>query len=103
MLDRIATVLGDKTTLITGAVRAQEPLPGELNARFFNSIYVIGKGGQIQGFADKMHLVPFGEYLPLQAWVDRLGLRQLVRVPGGFTPGLVHRMLEVPAFRVPRP
>jgi len=98
MLDRIAMLLRDKTTLITGAVRAQEPLPGEINARYYNSIFVIGKGGAILDYADKVHLVPFGEYLPLQNFLDRLGLRQLVRVPGGFTPGLKHKTLHVPGL-----
>lgn len=98
MLSRIAALLRDKTTLITGAIRAQEQLPGELNARFFNSIYVIGKGGTVLAFADKVHLVPFGEYLPLQSWFDRLGLRQFVRVPGGFTPGVERMSLEIPGL-----
>ena len=98
MLGRIAGALGDKTTLITGAIRAQEPLPGELNARFFNSIYVIGKGGTVLSWDDKVHLVPFGEYLPFQEWLDRVNLRQFVRVPGGFTAGLARRRLEIPGL-----
>ncbi|MFI5012916.1 MAG: apolipoprotein N-acyltransferase [Hyphomicrobiales bacterium] len=103
MLARIAALLRDKTTLITGAIRAQEPLPGELNARFFNSIYVVGKGGAILASADKVHLVPFGEYLPLQDWLDRLGLRQFVRVPGGFTAGVERKALEVPGLPAAAP
>jgi apolipoprotein N-acyltransferase len=98
MLARIGALLRDKTILITGGIRAQEPLPGELNARYFNSVYVIGKGGGVLGYADKVHLVPFGEYLPLQDLVDRLGLRQFVRVPGGFSPGLERKLLAVPGL-----
>jgi apolipoprotein N-acyltransferase len=97
MLARISAFLGNKTTLISGAIRAQEPLPGEYGARYFNSIFVIGKGTLLD-FADKVHLVPFGEYLPLQDFFDRLGLRQLVRVPGGFTPGLEHKTLKIPGL-----
>jgi apolipoprotein N-acyltransferase len=98
MLARITAALGDKTALITGAIRAQEPLPGELNARFFNSIYVIGKGGAILSSDDKVHLVPFGEYLPFQELFDRLGLRQFVRVPGGFTHGVERKALDIPGL-----
>ena len=98
MLARIGSLLGDKATLVTGAVRAQEPLPGEAGARFLNSIYVIGKGGTILGSADKVHLVPFGEYLPEQGMFDRLGLRQFVRVPGGFSPGERRKLLSVPGL-----
>ena len=98
MLARISSALGDKATLITGAIRAQEPLPGELSARYFNSIYVIGKEGAVLSSSDKVHLVPFGEYLPFQEWLDKLHLRQFVRVPGGFTPGLERRSLEIPGL-----
>ncbi len=98
MLARIARALGDRTTLVTGAIRAQEPLPGELNAHFFNSIYVIGKDGAVLSSSDKVHLVPFGEYLPFQEWLDRVHLRQFVRVPGGFTPGVQRRTLDIPGL-----
>jgi apolipoprotein N-acyltransferase len=42
--------------------------------------------------------VPFGEYLPLGEWFDRLGLRQFVRVPGGFTPGVERKRLDIPGL-----
>ena len=51
----------------------------------FNSIYVIGADGTILDAYDKTHLVPFGEYLPLQELLQRAGLRQLVR--SGFSAG----------------
>jgi apolipoprotein N-acyltransferase len=98
MLNRIVAALGEKTTLITGAIRAREALPGESNARYFNSIFVISKGGALVDFADKVHLVPFGEYLPLEEYLDRWGLRQLVRVPGGFTAGIERRLLKIPGL-----
>jgi apolipoprotein N-acyltransferase len=98
MLARIGGLLGDKATLVTGAVRAQEPLPGEVGTLFLNSIYVIGKSGAILGSADKVHLVPFGEYLPEQGLFDRLGLRQFVRVPGGFSPGDRRKLLSIPGL-----
>ena len=36
---------------------------------------------------DKLHLVPFGEYLPFQDWMEKLGFEQLTKVQGGFIPG----------------
>ena len=97
MFARITAFLRDKTVLVTGAIRAQEPLPGEYGARYYNSIFVISKGAVLD-FADKVHLVPFGEYLPFQDYVDRLGLRQFVRVPGGFTAGLIRKTLKIPGL-----
>jgi apolipoprotein N-acyltransferase len=40
-------------------------------------------------------LVPFGEYLPLRAFFDALGVRQLIELPGGFTAGSRLRTLPV--------
>ena len=55
--------------------------------RAYNSIYVIGHDGAILSVYDKLHLVPFGEYLPFQDLLERLGLTELTKVRGGFIPG----------------
>jgi apolipoprotein N-acyltransferase len=88
-LGQIAALLPPGTTLVTGAARVEEPLPGEERPRFFNAIQVVGDDGTILDSHDKAHLVPFGEYFPhfLDAGLRGLGLRQFVHVPGGFEPG----------------
>jgi apolipoprotein N-acyltransferase len=43
-----------------------------------------------------MHLVPFGEYLPFEHLLTRIGLTQLTGVPGGFLPGRERRRMAVP-------
>ena len=60
-------------------------LPATRTARVFNSVYVIGDDGEILDAYDKVHLVPFGEYLPFQGFLERLGIRQLIELPGGFS------------------
>ena len=52
--------------LITGAARAAEITENPRRIRAFNSIYVIDHDGTILSVYDKVHLVPFGEYLPFQ-------------------------------------
>ena len=44
---------------------------------------------------DKVHLVPFGEYLPFQDTLEKLGFMQLTKVQGGFLSGDRHRSYEL--------
>jgi apolipoprotein N-acyltransferase len=88
VLAQIAALLREGTVLITGAIRAPDTTPpGGVVNRAYNSIYVIGHDGSILSVYDKVHLVPFGEYLPFQDLLERLGLEQLTKVRGGFIPG----------------
>ncbi|MFO1184827.1 MAG: apolipoprotein N-acyltransferase [Bauldia sp.] len=81
-LSAIGALLPAGTTLITGAARADRTAKA-----VYNALYVINDRGEITQTYDKLHLVPFGEYLPFQAWLESLGLRQLTQLPGGFTAG----------------
>jgi apolipoprotein N-acyltransferase len=95
-LAQIAGLLPNGTVLITGAVRPPETKPGEPITRAYNSIYVIDHDGSIVSVYDKVHLVPFGEYLPFQSLLERLGLMQLTKVHGGFIAGDRRRNQHVP-------
>ena len=95
-LAQIAALLPEGSVLITGGVRPEKATPGTLDAHGYNSIYVIDHHGSIVGIYDKVHLVPFGEYLPFQALLESFGLLQLTKVQGGFIPGERRRPLVVP-------
>ena len=101
-LAQIAALLPPGTVLITGAARADEPLPGDTQYRYYNAIHVVGDDGAVLGTYDKTHLVPFGEYFPhvLDAALRSLGLRQFVHVPGGFEAGERGGALLVPGLPV---
>jgi apolipoprotein N-acyltransferase len=86
-LAQIAALLQPNTVLITGGIRPPDVRPNAPITRAYNSIYVIGHDGSILSVYDKVHLVPFGEYLPFQNVLERLGLRQLTRLRGGFIAG----------------
>jgi len=95
-LSTIAHMLAPNTTLITGAARLAEPVPGRSEKHAYNSVYVIDRRGSILATYDKLHLVPFGEYLPFEDLLERAGLTQLTNVPGGFLPGAQRRRIAVP-------
>jgi apolipoprotein N-acyltransferase len=93
---QIADLLPKGTVLITGSVRAPDLPPGRPITRAYNSIYVIDHDGSVLAVYDKLHLVPFGEYLPFQGAMEKLGFEQLTRMRGGFIPGTVRHALPVP-------
>ena len=95
-LAQIADLLPPGTVLITGAVRAPETVSNPRAPRAYNSVYVIDHDGSALSVYDKVHLVPFGEYLPFQNFLERLGLMQLTKVRGGFIPGDRRRAISVP-------
>ena len=94
-LAEIAQLLHGGTVLITGAVRLAEPV-NPTDPAAYNSIYVIDHDGSIVSLYDKVHLVPFGEYLPFQNFLESLGLQQLTKQRGGFLAGDRHRLIAVP-------
>ena len=105
-LAKIAALLPPKTSLVTGAAR-EEDIPAQDGERahsdYYNAILVIARGGRILDSYDKVHLVPFGEYLPFDALLRRLGLRNFVAVPGGFEPGRGRHALAVPGLPTASP
>jgi apolipoprotein N-acyltransferase len=94
-LSQIAGLLRPRTTLITGAARAEDASGDARQIRYFNAMHVIGPDGVIADSYDKVHLVPFGEYLPFRKLFDAAGIRQFVEIPGGFEPGARRKPLQI--------
>ena len=79
--------------LISGALRLDgatapdgTPLPRP-EQKGFNSLMVFKEGGALAGVYDKIHLVPFGEYLPMEPVLSALGLTKLAHGHGAFATG----------------
>lgn len=101
----IGNMLPPGAFLITGALRVEPAPPGSSRPRrIFNSLLVLGAGGSLTGLYDKVHLVPFGEYLPMQSFLESIGLEQLTRIRGGFDIGPKPRpLLGVPGLPAAAP
>ncbi|MCD2183615.1 apolipoprotein N-acyltransferase [Rhizobium sp. GN54] len=97
-LTRIAAVLEDDQVLIAGAVRTEDAGAGK-EPRYYNSIYAIDGTGQILGATDKVHLVPFGEYMPFEELLNSWGVTAVASLPGGFSAARAHQVLALPSNR----
>ena len=94
-LAQISNLLPQGSVLITGAIRLADP-DNPAQSGVYNSIYVIDHTGSIAAVYDKVHLVPFGEYLPFEHILQRLGLEELTQQRGGFLAGDRHRLIGIP-------
>ena len=99
-LDAIGAMLPAGTQLISGALRLETDATTGTR-RVYNSLLAFDDGGadaaaggpaRLLAQYDKLHLVPFGEYLPVQWLLERMGLQELTRQRGGFAAGIGPRL-----------
>ena len=95
-LTAIGDMLADGQMLIAGAVREEEAAGQGADSRYYNSVVAIDDRGEIADAVDKVHLVPFGEYLPFADLLKRLGVEQLVAGPMNFSAGNERHAITVP-------
>jgi apolipoprotein N-acyltransferase len=99
----IAKALAPGQTLLLGGYRFGADRRGRPIA--FNSLAAVRRSGDglaVVGVYDKFRLVPFGEYMPLDALASRFGFKQMVHVGDGFAPGPMPRPMRLaglPAFQ----
>ena len=89
-------------TLLIGSDQV-EPVkattPGQKpDARYYNAAFLVTPDGQVGAVYRKMHLVPFGEYVPLQSLLFFVG--PIVEAVSAFTPGGDPVLLPVGGHKV---
>ncbi len=99
--DILLAAIPPHTTFILGAERAEGVMTVENRYTFhavYNSLFVLSEGAQISKFYDKVHLVPFGEYMPFHGILAMLGLRAFSHRLDGFDAGRE----EAPLIKTPK-
>jgi len=100
--------LPDEQPLVRDEITAAAQAPVILGARrrdlngVFNSLFLLGRQGEIETVYDKYRLVPFGEYIPFQSVLENWGLKALAETMGmGNSAGTGPKIIkgaEVPPF-----
>lgn len=97
LVDLVKEGVPQEGYLITGAPREEN------ESRIYTSAYILDDRGIIQYIYDKMHLVPFGEYLPLRDSLSLLGVDKMTQGSRDYTPGKVrpnYQLKDIPTFNI---
>jgi len=83
--EQVAALPGETGAGLLFGSPAYRKEPGGL--RYLNSAFLLDAQGQLKGRSDKMHLVPFGEYVPLKRFLPFID--KIVVGIGDFSPGMI--------------
>jgi apolipoprotein N-acyltransferase len=86
--ERLAS--GFSMGLVFNNIREEQ---AEENTRYFNSAYFMSRDGKLTDVYDKMHLVPFGEYIPMKDVFSFF--RTISKDVSVFSPGRDYRIVKI--------
>jgi apolipoprotein N-acyltransferase len=94
----LAAIAQDTNSFIVVGSTAEAASPSlQGQASIYNSALVVDPAGRAIGRYDKIHLVPFGEYVPMQRWL--FFASKLTREVGDFARGTERRAFDLNSFK----
>ena len=84
------------THLIFGSIMTKDVIDGEY--QLSNSVVLMSPDGEVVSTYDKIHMVPYGEYVPLRKFFPFV--EKLVVGIGSFKPGKEYTVMDVPPAKV---
>lgn len=67
-------------------------ISGKMGVEHYNTAYLVSPDGKVYGKYNKVHLVPFGEYIPFNKWLPFIG--KMVEGVGDFKPGIKGKTIK---------
>jgi len=95
--DKIVTLLNSypgKAYLLAGTMRIEST---DDDKKYYNSLLAFDQYGDIAAVYDKTHLVPFGEFIPLQKWIPLKAVAEYSGFERGSGPQ-THKLDDLPVF-----
>ncbi|WP_284165317.1 apolipoprotein N-acyltransferase [Frigidibacter sp. SD6-1] len=95
LLDSAGPII-EEARVASGGVPLAVGLQREEGLRYFNTLAAFDGEGRLTGFYDKLHLVPFGEYIPLGDLFGRFGISAFAAQAGnGYSSGTEAKLLDL--------
>ncbi len=89
---QVADIAKQNNSYLLFGSPAFEIIPG--GESFFNRAFLLSPDGNVVGYYDKAHLVPYGEYVPLRRFMPFIG--KMVPMVGDFVEGPPGKVLSLP-------
>jgi len=84
----------DNHLIVLGATDVRK-VNSEINEKYFNSLVILNNKLEIISLYNKINLVPFGEYLPLENFLSHLGLKKITSGYNSFSSGNIRQTINI--------